>query len=99
MASLKDTQQFTQKLEDLVGQLTSELGNGDVDFEKLVSLADELSEYADGLAETFNNVNDTLMERLQEVKSGGGSKSSGRQSGSKSENSKSEGSKATASAS
>jgi len=98
MASLKDTKQFTQKLEDLVGELQNELANGDADFEKLVSLADEVSEYADGLAETFNNVNDTLMERLQEAKSGG-SKSSGRQSGSKSENSKSEGSKATASAS
>jgi|SRR5215213_6693273 len=98
MASLNDTKQFTQKLEDLVGELSSELGNGNADFEKLVSLADELSEYADGLAETFNSVNDTLMERLQQAKSGN-SKSSGRQSGSKSENSKSEGSKAAASAS
>jgi len=95
MASLKDTQQFTQKLEDLVGELTSELGNGNVDFEKLVQLADEVSEYADGLAETFNNVNDTLMERLQEAKNGA-SGGSGR--GSKSD-SKSQGSKATASAS
>jgi hypothetical protein len=95
MASLKDTQQFTQKLEDLVGELASELGNGNVDFEKLVQVADEVSEYADGLAETFNNVNDSLMERLQEAKNGA-SGGSGR--GSKSD-SKSQGSKATASAS
>lgn len=96
MASLKDTQQFAQKLEDLVGELQTELSNGDVDFEKLVSLADEVSEYADNLAETFNSVNDTLMERLQEAKSGGSSSRSSRRSKSES---KSEGSKATASAS
>ena len=77
MASLKDTQQLTQGLEDLVGQLTSELQNGEVDFEKLIGFADELSERADGLAETFNSVNDALMQRLQDVK--GGSSSGSRQ--------------------
>ena len=83
MASLKDTQQLTQGLEDLVGKLSSELQNGDVDFGKLVSLSDELSERADGLAETFNSINDTLMQRLQEAKgSGSGSRQS---SGSRSE--------------
>jgi hypothetical protein len=75
MASLKDTEQLTQRLDDIVGQLRSELGNGEVDFEKLVTLADELSEEADGLAETFNSVNETLMQRLQEAKSGRGSRS------------------------
>ena len=75
MASLKDTEQLAQRLEDLVGELRSELGNGEVDFEKLVALSDELSEQADGLAETFNTVNDTLMQRLQTAKSGRGSRS------------------------
>jgi hypothetical protein len=84
MASLKDTEQLTQKLEDLVGQLRSELSNGEVDFDKLVSIADELSEHADGLAETFNSLNDTLMQRLEHAK-GGRSRSAGRQSESKSE--------------
>jgi len=81
MASLKDTEQLAQNLEDLVGQLRSELGNGEVDFEKLVSLSDELSEEADRLAETFNSVNETLMQRLQDAKGGRGgrSRSSGRQ--------------------
>ena len=71
-------QQLTQGLEDLVGRLTSELQNGEVDFGKLVSISDELSERADGLAETFTSVNDALMERLQSVKSGnsGGSRQS-----------------------
>ena len=82
MASLKDTEQLTQRLDDLVGQLRSELGNGEVDFEKLVTVSDELSEEADGLAETFNNVNQALMQRLDEAKSGRGnrSKSGSRQS-------------------
>jgi ABC-type transporter Mla subunit MlaD len=81
MASLKDAQQLTKGLQDLVGQLGEELKNGNVDFEKLVSISDEISERADGIAETFSNVNDTLMERLQQASSGaggGGSRSSSR---------------------
>ncbi|TML02042.1 MAG: hypothetical protein E6G36_12410 [Actinobacteria bacterium] len=84
MASLKDTEQLTGKLEDLVGQLRSELSNGNVDFQKVVSLADELSEQADGVAETFNSLNDTLMQGLDKVK-GGRSRSSNRDSDAKSE--------------
>ena len=81
MASLKDTEQLTQNLENLVGGLRSELGNGEVDFEKLVALSDELSEEADGLAQTFSSINETLMQRLQEAKGGRGrSRSSSRQS-------------------
>ena len=74
MAALKDAEQLTKNLEDLVGQLRKELGNGNVDFEKLVTISDEISEQADGIAETFSAVNDTLMQRIQQVTSG---KSSG----------------------
>ncbi|MFL5917803.1 MAG: hypothetical protein ACJ74L_05525 [Gaiellaceae bacterium] len=84
MASLKDTEQLTSKLEDLVGELRSELGNGNVDFQKVVSLADELGEQADGVAETFNNLNATLMQGLERVKSGGKSRSSSSSNGEKS---------------
>ena len=86
MASLKDAEQLTQGLEDLVGQLRSELQNGTVDFEKLVSISDEISEQADGIAETFTNVNDTLMERIQQAGSGkaGGSRRSSRKEEAKS---------------
>jgi hypothetical protein len=87
MASLKDAQQLTKGLEELVGQLSTELKNGNVDFEKLVSISDEISERADGIAETFSNVNDTLMERLQQASSGGGgggSRSSNRKESSRS---------------
>jgi ABC-type transporter Mla subunit MlaD len=82
MASLKDLQQLTDQLESLVGQLNSELENGEVDFDKLVSITDDLSERADGLAETFNSVNDTLMQRLQGAKQG--SSRGSRQQGSRS---------------
>jgi hypothetical protein len=84
VASIKDTQQLTQGLEDLVGRLNAELQNGEVDFEKLVSMSDELSERADGLAETFNSINNTLMERLQSVKSGGSNAGGSRQQSSSS---------------
>ena len=84
MASLKDTEKLTGKLEDLVGELRSELGNGNVDFQKVVALADELSEQADGVAETFNNLNDTLMQGLDKVK-GGRSRGSSHDSDAKSE--------------
>jgi dsDNA-specific endonuclease/ATPase MutS2 len=85
MASLKDAEQLTGKLEDLVGELRSELDNGDVDFQKMVSLADELSEQADGVAETFSSLNETLMQGLEKVKTSGRSRSSNRSSESKSE--------------
>ena len=84
MASLKDTEQLTSKLEDLIGELRSELSNGSVDFQKIVSLADELSEQADGVAETFNNLNETLMQGLERVKSGARSRSSSGSDGEKS---------------
>jgi hypothetical protein len=83
MASLKDAQQLTDGLEQLVSQLSSELKNGEVDFEKLVSLSDDLSERADGLAETFSSVNDALMQRLQGAKQGGRSRQQGSRSESK----------------
>ena len=89
MASLKDAEQLTSQLEDLVGELRSELSNGDLDFQKVVSVADELSEKADGVAETFNNLNDTLMQGLDRAKSSSGGRSRG-SSGSGSSESKSE---------
>jgi predicted transcriptional regulator len=77
MASIKEaTKAVTDSLENLVGELRSELEDGDVDFERLTSLADQISETADGVAETFSDVNDTLMQRLEQIKSGGSSRSS-----------------------
>ena len=75
MASLKDATRLTEGIENLVNDLRSELEDGDVDFEKLVSLSDQISERADALAETFSSVNDALMQRIDEVKSGGSNRS------------------------
>lgn len=80
MASLKETTgAITEKLESLVSDLRSELEGGDIDFERLTGLADQISEAADGLAETFSNVNETLMQRLDQLKSGGSSNGSSSQ--------------------
>ena len=77
MASIKETTSaITERLESLVSDLRTELENGEVDFERLTSIADQISESADGLAETFNNVNETLMQRLDQLKSGESSDSS-----------------------
>ena len=77
MASLKDATQLTGEIENLLGDLRNELEEGDVDFDKLVSLSDQIGERADGMAETFSTVNDALMQRLQDVKSGRGNRSDG----------------------
>ncbi len=77
MASLKETTTaITDNLESLLGDLRKELENGEIDFERLASLADQISESADGLAETFSTVNETLMQRLDQIKSGGSGGSS-----------------------
>lgn len=78
MASLKDVEQLTDDLEGLVNRLRSELRDGKVDFERLIEIADEISEHADNVAQTFTSVNDALMERIDQV--GGKRSSSGGQS-------------------
>ena len=80
MASIKDVERLADDLEGLVGELRSELSNGP-DFEKLVQIADEISEHADNAAQTFSSVNETLMSRLNEL---GGTKKSSSSSQSKS---------------
>jgi ABC-type transporter Mla subunit MlaD len=77
MASIKDVEKLADDLEGLVDQLRNELKNGP-DFEKLVQIADQLSEHADNAAETFNTVNDALMSRLGELTGGGRSSGSSR---------------------
>ena len=76
MASLKDVERLADDLESLVGELRTELSNGQ-DFGRLVQIADEISEHADNAAETFTSVNDTLMSRLDELTGGKRSSSSG----------------------
>jgi hypothetical protein len=80
MASVKDVEKVADDLEGLVDELRNEVKNG-TDFERLMQIADEISEHADNAAQTFSSVNETLMSRLSEV--GGSKKSSSSSSGSK----------------
>ena len=76
MASIKDVEKVADALEGLVANLRSELKDGP-DFQRLVEIADSISEAADQAAATFSTVNEALMSRLGEiVDSGNGSKSS-----------------------
>jgi len=78
MASLKDVEKVADDLSGLVDELRKEIKNSP-SFDRLVQLADEISEHADNAATTFSTVNDALMERIGELKDGnsGGSSSSG----------------------
>jgi hypothetical protein len=66
MASLKEVEKVADNLEQLVGELRSELTNGS-DFERLTQIADEISEKADNAAQTFSTVNETLMSRIGDL--------------------------------
>lgn len=72
MASLRDAEQLTKDLESLVGQLKNEIRDGKGDFEKLTTLADEVSEHADKVAETFASMNELLQSRISELNGGSG---------------------------
>jgi hypothetical protein len=74
MASLKDVEQVADDLTKLVDDLRNELRNN-ASFERLIQIADEISEHADEAAGTFSTVNEALMSRLGELK--GGAKSAG----------------------
>jgi hypothetical protein len=83
LASLKDTVNLTSQLTELTNQLHSELTEGEVDFEKMVTIADQISEQADNLAGAFTRVNDALTEPLSNNGSSGssnGGESGGRSS-------------------
>jgi len=82
MASLKDTVNLTSQLTELTNQLHGELTQGDVDFEKMIEIADQISEHADSLASAFARVNEALTEPLSasEDGAGGGDNGSSRSS-------------------
>jgi len=70
MASLKDVEKLADDLESLVQEMRNEMKNGPTDFERLMQIADEISEHADDAAQTFNSVNEALMSRLNDLGSG-----------------------------
>ena len=82
MPALKDVEQVVDDLSKLVDDLRNELRN-DASFERLIQIADQISEHADEAAGTFSTVNEALMSRLSELKgrrspSGSSSSSSSR---------------------
>ena len=80
MASLKDTVNLTSQLTELTNQLHSELTEGEVDFEKMVTIADEISEHADNLAAAFARVNEALTEPLDQNGASGNGRAESRSS-------------------
>jgi hypothetical protein len=75
VASVKDVEKLADDLGSLVDEMRNEVKNG-TDFERLMQIADEISEHADNAAQTFSSVNDALMSRLSDLSGGGGSKKS-----------------------
>jgi hypothetical protein len=77
VASVKDAQKLVTHVEGAVSDLKDALrgGDGDLDFERMAGLADEIGERADALAETFSSLNELLMGRIEEIT--GNRKSSG----------------------
>ena len=64
MATLKELSSMTSELDKLGGELHAELTEGDIDFQKMVKLADEISENADKLAAAFSRMSTALDETL-----------------------------------
>jgi hypothetical protein len=69
VASVKDAQQLVQHVESALSELKDALRNGDgnLDFERIARLADEIAERADAFAETFSSLNEVLMGRIEEI--------------------------------
>lgn len=65
MTALRDVAERTKRINELAGELHAELTNGGIDFRKMVTLADQISEDADRLATGFNTMADALDESLQ----------------------------------
>jgi hypothetical protein len=56
MQSLKDVGNMTSELDHLTSELHSELMEGEINFAKMVQLADAISEEADRLAGAFSKM-------------------------------------------
>jgi hypothetical protein len=85
VASVKDTQQLVQHVESALSELKDALrsNDGNLDFERIAGLADEIAERADAVAETFSSLNEVLMGRIDEI-TGSGSRASSRSGSSRS---------------
>ena len=66
MPTLKDAARATDELVQLATRLHAELTEGDVEFERMVELADEIGERADALAAAFADVGRTFDAQLRD---------------------------------
>jgi len=64
MATLKDLSSMTSELDRLGGELHAELTEGDIDFRKMVALADQITENAEKLADAFDSMGSALETTL-----------------------------------
>ena len=64
MPSLKDLAAVTSRLDELAGELHSELTGGGIDFRKMVDLADDISRQSDRLATAFSGMAEALEKSL-----------------------------------
>ena len=82
MPTLKDVTQMTSEVDRLSGELHAELTEGDIDFEKMVQLADAVSERADRLADSFQTMAHALEASLASPAENGNSETSASDDGS-----------------
>lgn len=75
MPALKDLTALTSRLDQLAGDLHSELTEGSIDFRKMVELADDIGTCSDRLAAAFNTMAGALETSLDE--SGDGEQAEG----------------------
>ena len=64
MSSLKDLAVVTRRLDELAGELHSELTAGGIDFHKMVGVADDIAQQADRLATAFSGMAEALDKSL-----------------------------------
>jgi molybdopterin converting factor small subunit len=64
MATRAEVGGLTGHLNELTGEMHSELVDGDADFGRLRELAQEVAQRAESLAETFGRVDEVLAAEL-----------------------------------
>jgi hypothetical protein len=62
MADLRAAERLTGTIKERAAELRTEISSGDVDFRRIVTLADDIAETADLLASTFGAIDDVLQE-------------------------------------
>jgi len=82
MPTLKDVAQMTSEVDRLSGELHTELTEGEIDFNKMVQLADSVSEHADRLAAAFQTMAQALEASLASPANNGDNESSASDDGS-----------------